>query len=247
MNARAAADRWDDYDAALDQYELLLGQLRSAQRHLRDEVLPLVDRFSPPGLRQPLVALTEFQYRASVFIESAGLPLRLLLAGVEWSTEQASATAIVSQLTAMRGQVPSWHGAAADEFRAILPAQVAAAAAVTDVCRGVQQSLGGAAGAAILCYSAILALLIRTIAAVQGALASAVLAPAGALLAIGVAAVTALAGLASVVMPTARAMDLARGELLTLAGDLHDPATFPAGRWPRSRSKTWHHPSDRDG
>src|SRR5690606_5767517 len=118
-----------------------------------------------------------------------------LLAGVEWSTVRTSATEVVVQLTAMRGQVPSWQGAAADEYRAILPAQVASAARVTDVCRGVHQTLGGAAGAAALGYSAILALLIRTIAAVQGALAGAVLAPTVALLAIGTTAVTALTGL----------------------------------------------------
>jgi len=128
-------DLWGDPDDFLNRYEELLARLEAGHAQIRDVLIPLVDRISPPGLRQPLAMMVEFHYRTSVFVASAGLPLRMLHNAVDWSSLHAAMSEAVEQHASTVGQLDDWRGVAAETYRWIVPAQAAATRRVADAHR----------------------------------------------------------------------------------------------------------------
>jgi hypothetical protein len=171
-------------------------------------------------------------------LATAGDPDALRAAGAAWTDDVG---APVSRLVG----VPSdglletddrWTGAAADAYRATLPAQQAALAAIVATCQEVDATLGDLAAAITNFWIAIGTACLGLVLALAGALgfaATVVGAPAaagialagvGALVAAGSSALSSLGDITTAA--TARAAALDRR--------LADSSAFPLGAWPRS-------------
>jgi hypothetical protein len=176
--------------------------------------------------------------RFTAFTGVAGDPSGLRATGAAWIT---GVSAPVSRLVGvatpdvMRTD-DSWTGVAADAYRAVLPAQQAALAAIAGAGHDVDAALTDLAAAITRFWIALAtACLLMVVAlgsalAAAGTVAGAPLAPAAALAGVGAlvtAGNAALSGLTELTLvTTARTAALERR--------LTDHTAFPAGVWPRS-------------
>jgi hypothetical protein len=131
-----------------------------------------------------------------------------------------------------------WSGAAADAYRAVLPAQRTALAAVVALCQEVDDTLNHLAGAITRFWVAVATACLGLVLALAGALGSAapVVGP-------PIAAAVALAGVTALVTAGSAALSglsdvtlAAADRSAALARLLADSTAFPRGAWPRSTS-----------
>ena len=171
-------------------------------------------------------------------VVAAGDPAGLRATGARWITDVG---APVSCLVAVASDAvlqtdDRWTGAAADAYRAALPAQQAALAAIVTTCQEVDVILDDLASAITAFWIAIGAACLGLVLALSGALgiaATAVGVPAAAGIALaGVGALVAAGdeALSSLTEITATAASRS----VALRRRLADSTPFPLGAWPRS-------------
>jgi hypothetical protein len=192
-------------------------------------------RIEVADLRQACRALKQ---QLGGMLVAAGDPAGLRATGDRWITDVG---APVSSLVAVASDAvlqtdDHWTGAAADAYRATLPAQQAALAAIVTTCQDVDVTLGELASAITAFWIAIGAACLGLVVALAGALgtaATAVGAPAAAGIALaGVGALVvagdeALSSLTEITASTA-------SRSVALRRRLADSTAFPLGAWPRS-------------
>jgi hypothetical protein len=168
----------------------------------------------------------------------AGDPAQLRDTGARWITDVG---APVSRLVAVASDAvlqtdDHWAGVAADAYRATLPAQRTALAAVVAICQEIDATLDELAGAIIAFWIAIGAACLGLVLALAGALgtaATAVGAPAAAGLALaGVGALVAAGNEALTSLTHVSTTAAARSA--ALCRRTADSTAFPFGTWPRS-------------
>lgn len=171
-------------------------------------------------------------------LAAAGDPDALRAAGAAWIDDVG---APVSRLVGVATDNvletdDHWTGAAADAYRATLPAQQTALAAIVATCHEVDATLGDLAAAITDFWIAIGTACLGLVLALAGALGSAatvVGAPAAAGLALaGVGALIAAGSSALSSLSTITTTATARGAALDRR--LADSSAFPLGAWPRS-------------
>ncbi len=129
-----------------------------------------------------------------------------------------------------------WAGAAADAYRAVLPAQRTALAAVVALCQEVDDTLNHLANAIMRFWLAVATACLGLVLALAGALGSAapVVGPPIAA-AVALAGVTALISAGSAALSGLSDITLAAADRsAALARRLADNSAFPHGAWPRS-------------
>jgi hypothetical protein len=193
-------------------------------------------------------AFTDVVAQLGAMLAAAGDPAGLRAAGAVWTT---AIGAPVSRLVGVASDDvletdDRWTGAAADAYRATLPARQTALAAVVVTCLEVDATLGDLAAALtdfwIAIGTACLALVLA-LAGALGAAATVVGAPAaagislagvGALVAAGSAALSSLSDITAA----------AAAHSAALERRLADSTAFPLGRWPRSTTGIGTEPRD---
>jgi hypothetical protein len=183
-------------------------------------------------------AFTGVGAQLGAMLAAAGDPAGLRATGAAWTT---AIGAPVSRLVGVASDDVSetddrWTGAAADAYRATLPAQQTALAAVVVTCLEIDATLGELAAAITDFWIAIGTACLGLVLALAGALGSAatvVGAPAAAGISLaGVGALVAAGSSALSSLSDITAATAARGAALERR--LADSTAFPLGRWPRS-------------
>jgi hypothetical protein len=220
-----------------------------------EAALAALPHAAAPGVRAEVAELRHaiggVHAQLTALIDAAGDPSGLRATGAAWI---AQVSAPVSRLVGvatpdgMRTD-DSWTGVAADAYRAVLPAQQAALAALAAAGHDVDAALTDLAAAITRFWIALgTACLLMVVAlgsalAAAGTVAGAPLAPAAALAGVGAlvtAGNAALSGLTELTLvTTARTAALERR--------LTDHTAFPAGVWPRSTVGTDASVTDGDG
>jgi hypothetical protein len=197
--------------------------------------LALDARAQVADLRQ---AFTGVVAQLGGMLTTAGDPEALRAAGAGWIDDIGGPVSLL--VGAASDDVletdDRWTGAAADAYRATLPAQQAALAAIVATCLEVDAALGDLAAAITEFWIAIGTACLGLVLALAGALGSAatvVGAPA--------AAGIALAGVGALVAAGSSALSslgdittAARARSAALDRRLADSSAFPLGAWPRS-------------
>ncbi|KUL27781.1 hypothetical protein [Actinoplanes awajinensis] len=184
-------------------------------------------------------------------LKGATAPIWMFVDAYNWMEIKGAANAVSTDLATQNLVIDDsdWSGKARDAYLAAAGAQASAAARVGSVAGATSITLAACAGAGLLFYIAVAAVLAKLIVAMTAAIAafgSAVFSWVGAAIVLEEAGFTT-AVLAGAAATLATFLTAQAGAMIALHGDAVDPTSFPNGAWPLANSSQYNDATVKDG
>jgi hypothetical protein len=196
--------------------------------------------------------IEDFIYQLGVTVLDAPVPIRFWECANGWTALRGDVTQVGGELSdgnPIRTIHNHWTGFAANNYYRIVPLHQAAANELGVVADKVQQALSWTAETAAAFYVTVLCQTLAlsvTLFAAGTAMASIVGIPEG-LAAIAAAVGQALGALATSLVAAAGAYSWSKVFVYNVRSELHNSVAFPGGRWPSSQSEGYKDATVTDG
>jgi hypothetical protein len=240
--------------------------LQAAHARLRDQVIPAVSAViasleSSPWLL-PLRGIISAKAEAvsrdlrsvektvADLMEYLHMPFWLWRDGEEWTRLRDELSSVVGDLGVTNREVHVlWHGAAADAYHTVLPAQVGAAEQLSSSADSIQYVVTWAGTTLAIFFATLLAILLQMIAGLLAALVTAAAVPlaVGGLVAAGLVIATAAGELAVLILATTDVKGRMKIWTNQILSQLRNNANFPNGEWPVARTEWYDDATVADG
>jgi hypothetical protein len=253
-----------DLQTLVHNYAQVIDNLIHLHSRLNTELIPQASRIavglSPvliPGQGVITDPVTELLRRLATLNQGLGslllawpIPIHMWRAAQEWVSVRHAASGVAGDLGVTNRDVQfRWQGAAADTYRDIVPAHVAAADRLATVADAAQYALSWAANAAGLFFAAVLGI-------VAGFLGSALIAVATGATGVGapiavlmllILVGTVLTTMTSLFVGASQALGTAQTFMTEMMSEMADDGAFPAGQWPGARPELYNDATVTDG
>lgn len=248
----------------MNSYEQVIDDLKHLHSRLNTELIPQVSRIavglSPvliPGQGLITDPLSELVRRLGTLDNKLGslllawpIPIRMWRAAAQWVSVRHTVAGVAGDLGVTNRDVQfRWQGFAADTYREIVPAHVAAAERLAIVADSTQYALNWAANAAGMFYAAVLGIMVGFLGAALIAVASGatgVGAPVAVLMLL-ILVGTVLTTMTSLFVGAAQALGTAQTFMTEMLSEMADDGAFPGGQWPGARPELYNDATVTDG